>query len=91
MKKVLIVGVRSDFSHQLKRDYKGKIKFSFLKDQDRIVGKKSGNYDVVICLLKFASHNSERAYGNQANYIRIGDGQGQGQIRPILDKLLEQV
>lgn len=89
MQKILIVGVRSGFAKELKTQFKGKFKFCFVTDQDRIAKKKKGNYDAIIVLLKFTNHNSEHAYNSHTNYIRIGDGMGQAQILPILNKLLE--
>lgn len=87
MKKILIVGIRSGFAKELQAQFKGKFKFCFVTDQDRIAVKKSGTFDAIIVLLKFTNHCSERAYSKHPHYIRIGNGMGQKQLIPTLNKL----
>lgn len=72
MKKVLIIGVRAKLTHQLTKQFKGKLDLKFLTDQHTNYCKKSkGTYDTVISCTGFVGHEVEGMYRNHSGYIRI--------------------
>lgn len=84
--KILIIGLRSDFATKFKRAYKGKVKLSFLTDQERYSKKCEGTFDHIIVCVKFINHSVEYQYKSHCSFIRVAGGYTS--IKKTLDDLL---
>lgn len=72
--KVLIIGLRSTFAAQFKKEYKGQIKLYFLTDQEKYSKKVCGEFDHILACTKFINHTVEHQYKSHHSFIRIQGG-----------------
>lgn len=86
---VLVIGIRGNYLHELRRKYKKRVKITGITDQDSNSIFRDGSYDLIISVLKFTNHNTERMYGSSSpNFVRIGEGKGQTHIPYYIDLAL---
>lgn len=85
--KVLIIGIRSEFTQQITDKYQGRVTFRFVIDQERASPKLSGNFEYIISIVKFTNHTVERIYGKRVGFIRIAKGGGLTSLLAKLDEL----
>lgn len=86
--KVLIIGLRSTFATQFKKEYKGQIKLYFLTDQEKYSKKVCGEFDHILACTKFINHTVEHQYKSHHSFIRIQGGYTS--IKNALNALLSE-